>query len=158
MMLKILLTGTRISNGITWSPNYQIFYFIDTPTRQVTGFDYDLETGQISNPRPVVCVPQELGWPDGMTADMEGMLWVAMWGGAKITRWNPSTGQLLEAFSIPALNVTACAFGGPDLTDLYITSARKGMNAMQLGEYPLSGGLFRLQTGIQGLPTFAFGK
>ena len=92
--LKTLLTGLRISNGLTWSPDHQTFYHIDTPTRQVTAFDYDLATGNLANPRPVISIPPELGWPDGMTSDAEGMLWVAMWGGAKLTRWNPATGQL----------------------------------------------------------------
>ncbi len=155
--LKTLLTGVRISNGLTWSPDYQTFYYIDTPTRQVTAFDYDLATGNIANPRPVVNVPPKLGWPDGMASDSEGMLWVAMWGGAKLTRWNPATGQLLEAIPVPALNVTSCVFGGPDLTDLYITSARKGMSAEQLAKVPLSGGLFRIHTKIKGMPTFEFG-
>lgn len=155
--LKTLLTGVRISNGLTWSPDYQTFYYIDTPTRQVTAFDYDLATGNIANPRPVVNVPPKFGWPDGMASDSEGMLWVAMWGGAKLTRWNPATGQLLEAIPVPALNVTSCVFGGPDLTDLYITSARKGMSAEQLAKVPLSGGLFRIHTKIKGMPTFEFG-
>jgi len=155
--LKTLLTGVRISNGLTWSPDYQTFYYIDTPTRQVTAYDYDLATGNIANPHPVVNVPIKLGWPDGMTSDAEGMLWVAMWGGAKLTRWDPSTGQLLEAIPVPALNATSCIFGGSDLTDLYITSARKGMSGGQLVEYPLSGGLFRVKTEIQGMPTFTFG-
>ena len=155
--LKTLLTGVRISNGLTWSPDYQTFYYIDTPTRQVTAFDYDLVTGNIANPRPVVNVPPKLGWPDGMASDSEGMLWVAMWGGAKLTRWNPATGQLLEAIPVPALNVTSCVFGGPDLTDLYITSARKGMSAEQLAKVPLSGGLFRIRTKMRGMPTFEFG-
>lgn len=155
--LKTLLTGVRISNGLTWSPDYQTFYYIDTPTRQVTAFDYDLATGNIANPRPVVNVPPKLGWPDGMTSDAEGMLWVALWGGAKLTRWNPATGQLLEAIPVPAMNVTSCVFGGPDLTDLYITSARKGMSAEQQAKYPLSGGLFRIRTKMRGMPTFEFG-
>jgi sugar lactone lactonase YvrE len=154
--LKILLTGLRISNGLTWSPDNQTFYFIDTPSRQVTAFDYDLATGNIASPRPVVNVPPELGWPDGMTSDSEGMLWVAMWGGAKLTRWNPATGQLLEAIPVPALNISSCVFGGPDLTDLFITSACKGMTAAQMKKYPLTGGLFCIRTNIQGMPTFAF--
>ena len=155
--LKTLLTGVRISNGLTWSPDYQTFYFIDTPTRQVTAFDYDLETGNIAHPRPVVNIPPELGWPDGMTSDAEGMLWVAMWGGAKLTRWDPVTGQLLEAIPVPALNVTSCVFGGPDLTDLYITSARKGISVEQLARYPLSGGLFHIRTKMRSMPSFVFG-
>jgi sugar lactone lactonase YvrE len=155
--LKTLLTGTRISNGLTWSPNYQTFYHIDTPTRQVTAYDYDLASGEIANPRLAVNIPPRLGWPDGMTSDMEGMLWVAMWGGEKLTRWNPATGDLLEAIAFPALNVTSCVFGGPNMTDLYITSARKGLNAEQLAKYPLSGGLFRIRTKVRGMQSFVFG-
>ena len=104
--VKTLLTGTRISNGLAWSPDYRTFYHIDTPTRTVTAYDYDLATGGIANPRPAVSVPPALGWPDGMTSDTEGMLWVAMWGGAKLTRWNPSTGALLAEIPLPAFNVS----------------------------------------------------
>ena len=152
-----LLTGMRIANGLAWSPDYHTFYFIDTPTRTVMAYDYDLATGAIANPRLAISVPPALGWPDGMTSDLQGQIWVAMWGGAKLTRWNPVTGQLLETIPFPALNVSSCAFGGPDMTDLYVTSARKEMQAGQLAKYPLSGGLFRIRTDIQGLPTFPFG-
>ncbi len=154
--IKTLLKNTRISNGLAWSPDYRTFYFVDTPTRTVMAYDYALTSGGISNPRPVLSIPPELGWPDGMTSDIEGMLWVAMWGGAKLTRWNPLTGKLLKQIPLPALNVTSCAFGGSDLTDLYVTTARKDMDRDQLREYPLSGGLFRLQTNIQGMPTFEY--
>jgi sugar lactone lactonase YvrE len=154
--VKTLLTGRRISNGLTWSPDQHTFYFIDTPTRLVMAYDYDLAAGGIANPRPVVSVPPGLGWPDGMTSDAEGLLWVAMWGGAKLTRWNPATGQLVAEIPIPAFNVSSCCFGGPDLTDLYVTSARKGMDTKQLAKYPLTGGLFRVRTDIQGMPTFEF--
>ena len=155
--LKTLLSGTRIANGLAWSPDYCTFYFIDTPTRAVLAYDYDLASGAIANPRLAISIPPALGWPDGMTSDSQGQLWVALWGGAKLTRWNPDSGQLLETIPFPALNVSSCAFGGPDMTDLYVTSARKEMDAGQLAKYPLSGGLFRLRTNIQGLPTFAFG-
>jgi sugar lactone lactonase YvrE len=155
--LKTLLRGTSISNGLSWSPDHGIFYYIDTPTRTVMAYDYDLAAGEIANPRRVVSVPPDLGWPDGMTSDTEGKLWVAMWGGAKLTRWDPANGKLLAEIPFPALNVSACAFGGPDLTDLYVTSARKGMNPEQIAKYPLSGGLFRIKTNMQGIPTFEFG-
>jgi sugar lactone lactonase YvrE len=155
-VLKTLLTGVRISNGLAWSPDYKTFYHIDTPSRQITAFDYDLASGELEAPRTVVTVPSELGWPDGMTSDSVGTLWVAMWGGAKITRWNPGTGQLMDTIPVPAFNVTSCVFGGPNLTDLYITSARKGMSAEQLTIFPASGGLFRIKTGMIGMPTFAF--
>jgi sugar lactone lactonase YvrE len=155
--VKTLLCGLHISNGLTWSPDYRTFYHIDTPTRNVMAYDYDLATGEIANPRPAIPVPPGLGWPDGMTSDSEGMLWVAMWGGAKLTRWNPHTGQLLAEIPFPAFNVSCCVFGGPDLNDLYVTSARKEMTTKQLANYPLSGGLFRIRTNIQGMPTFEFG-
>ena len=155
--LQVLLHPVGISNGLAWSPDRGTFYYIDTPTRLVMAYDYDLETGAIANPRPAVRVPAELGWPDGMTADAQGMLWVALWGGASLTRWDPSNGRLLERIPFPALNVTSCAFGGPDGRDLYVTSARKGMRAAQLAEYPFSGGLFRVRTGVEGQPAFAYG-
>jgi sugar lactone lactonase YvrE len=156
--LKTPLTGVRISNGLAWSPDYTTLYYIDTPTRTVMAYDYDLATGDISQPREAVHMPAELGWPDGMTSDTEGHLWIAMWGGAVLSKWDPASGRLLQTIPLPALNVTSCAFGGEGLTDLYITSARKGMTEEQLSKYPLTGGLFRLQTEVKGMPTFAYGN
>lgn len=155
--LKVLLTGVRISNGLAWSPDHATLYHIDTPTRTVMAYPYDLTSGNISRPREAVHVPEELGWPDGMTSDTLGNLWIAMWAGAALTRWDPASGRLLEKIPVPALNVTACAFGGESCTDLYITSARKGMNDEQLARYPFTGGLFRLPTNVKGMPAFSFG-
>ncbi len=151
-----LLDGIRISNGLAWSPDTRTFYYIDTPTRQVKAFDYDLSTGQIANPRVAVQVPKSLGWPDGMTSDTEGNLWIAIWGGAQVTRWNPSTGQLLAQIPVPALYTSSCVFGGRDMNELYVTSARVGMSEADLVKYPLSGGLFKIETKIVGMPTFEF--
>ena len=91
-----------------------------------------------------------------MTSDMQGNLWIAMWGGAQVTKWDPNTGKLLGQIPIPALNVSACVFGGRDLNVLYITTARKGMDEAGLKRYPLTGGLFRLEMKVAGMPTFAF--
>ncbi len=154
--VKILLRGLRISNGLTWSPDYQTFYFIDTPTRQVLAFDYDLAEGNIENPRTVVAIPESMGWPDGMTSDEHGNLWIALWGGAAVSIWKPSDGSLLEKITLPAKNVTACCFGGANLDEVYITSARKGLSTQELVEYPLSGGLFCLKRGVAGIPTFTY--
>lgn len=151
-----ILGNVTISNGLAWSPDHKTFYYIDTPTRQVRAFDYDLDTGAIANSRVVISVPESLGWPDGMTSDMQGNLWIAMWGGAQVTQWDPRTGQLLEQIPVPAKNVSSCVFGGKDLNELYLTSARVGLDEGALGQYPLTGGLFRLQTGVEGMPTFAF--
>ena len=152
-----MLDGIRISNGLAWSPDYKTFYYIDTPTREVKAFDYDLSTGQIANSRVVITVPESLGWPDGMTSDMGGNLWIAIWGGAQVTRWNPRTGQLLEQIPLPAKNVTSCIFGGDNLDELYITSARVGLDDADLAAYRHSGSLMRVTTKVQGMPTFEFG-
>jgi len=151
-----LLSGITISNGLTWSPDHKTFYYTDTPTRQVTAFDYDLSTGQIANPRPAVRVPDGLGWPDGMTSDTDGNLWIAMWGGAQVTKWDPRTGRLLEQIPMPVLQPSSCIFGGADLNELYVTSARKGLSQEKLQEYPLSGGVFKITTDVTGMPTFQF--
>jgi sugar lactone lactonase YvrE len=152
-----LLSGVTISNGLAWSPDHKTFYYIDTPTREVKAFDYDLASGQISNPRAAIHIPESLGWPDGMTSDTDGNLWIAIWGGAQITKWNPGTGKLLEQIPVPALQTSSCVFGGEDRNELYVTSARKGMNEADLKKYPLSGGLFKVITNVAGMPTFEFG-
>ncbi|MCQ3937531.1 MAG: SMP-30/gluconolactonase/LRE family protein [Chloroflexi bacterium] len=152
-----LLDGIRISNGLAWSPDHKTFYYIDTPTREVKAFDYDGVTGQIANLRIAVRVPESLGWPDGMTSDTEGSLWIAMWGGAQVTRWNPNSGQLLEQIPVPALQTSSCVFGGKNMNELFVTSARVGMSDADIEKYPLSGGLFRVVTKVEGMPTFEFG-
>lgn len=154
--LTRLRQGLVISNGLAWSPDSRTMYHIDTPTRTVAAFDYDIETGTLSRQRLAFGVPADLGWPDGMTSDLEGNLWIAMWGGAKVTRWNPA-GRLLDQISVPALNTSACVFGGPGLSELYVTSARKDMSESRLAEYPMSGGLFRIATDVTGMETFQFG-
>jgi sugar lactone lactonase YvrE len=151
-----LFGGVTISNGLTWSPDHKTFYHIDTPTRKVQAFDYDLATGQIANPRVVIHVPEALGWADGMTSDTDGNLWIAMWAGAQVTKWNPNTGQLLEQVPVPAFQTSSCIFGGKDMNELYVTSARKGMSEADLKKYPLSGGLFKVETKVTGMPTFEF--
>lgn len=152
-----LLDGIRISNGLAWSPDYKTFYYIDTPTREVKAFDYDMRAGEIANPRVAIRIPGQMGWSDGMTSDMDGSLWIAMWGGAQVTKWNPNTGQLLESIPVPALQTSSCVFGGKDGNELYVTSARVGMSDADLKKYPLSGGLFKVISNVGGMPTFEFG-
>lgn len=152
-----LLDGITISNGLAWSPDHKTLYYIDTPTQEVRAFDYDVATGQIANPRVAIRAGESIGWLDGMTSDTEGNLWIAMWGGAQVTKWNPDTGKLLEQFPVPALHTSCPVFGGRDMNELYITSARKGMSEVDLIKYPLSGGLFRVVTKIEGMQTFEFG-
>jgi len=151
-----LLGNVNISNGLTWSLDYKTLYYIDTPTHEVKAFDYDLETGAIANMRVVVQLSDSLGHPDGMTSDMQGNLWIAMWGGAQVTKWNPNTGQLLEQIPVPAKNVSSCVFGGKSGNELFITSARVGLDEDTLKQYPLTGGVFRLETNVEGMPMFEF--
>jgi sugar lactone lactonase YvrE len=146
-----------ISNGLAWSPDHKFMYLIDTPTKKVTRFDYDGETGAIENPVAVIEFKEGHGYPDGMTIDDEGMLWIAHWAGAQVSRWNPETGEQLSSISVPALNVTSCTFGGADLKTLYITTARKNMTKEELEKYPLTGGLFKIETDVKGSPAYSFG-
>ena len=152
-----LMGNVTISNGMAWSPDHKTFYYIDTPTRKVMSFDYDVETGAIADPRVAIHIPDlSLGWPDGMTSDTHGNLWIAMWGGAQVTKWDPNTGKLLEQIPVPAKNVSSAIFGGKNRNELYLTSARKGLDDATLAEYPLTGGVFRLETNVEGMPTFEF--
>ncbi len=139
---KIVISKVTISNGMAWSKDGSTFYFIDTPSSEVIAYDYDLNTGQIKNKRVVISIPIAEGFPDGMTIDTEGMLWVAHWGGWQVTRWNPLTGKQLHSISLPAAKITSCTFGGAHLTDLYITSAKVGLSSQELMEQPLAGSLF----------------
>lgn len=146
------LDSVTISNGIIWSLDSKTMYYIDTPTRQVKAFDFEPATGEISNGRIVVNIPKENGAPDGMTIDEQGMLWIGHWGGGMVGRYNPESGEMIQKIEVPALNVTACAFGGEKLDQLYITTASVGMSEEQMQEYPLAGGLFVAEPGVRGVP------
>jgi sugar lactone lactonase YvrE len=135
-------TGITISNGLDWSLDKKTFYYIDTPTFKVDAFDYDNETGEISNRRTVIEIPKEEGFPDGMCIDAAGMLWIAHWGGWQVTRWDPATGKKIDAIKLPVSQVTSCCFGGENLDSLYVTCAREGLTEAQLDKEPLAGSLF----------------
>ncbi len=151
------IQNVTISNGIAWSLNHCVFYYIDTPTQEIVAYDYDTATGIISNKRTVITVAEEQGHPDGMTIDTEGMLWIALWGGWKITRWNPYTGKKLLEIKLPVSKVSSCIFGGPGLEDLFITTAAKDLTEQELKEQPLSGSVFVIKNcGFKGLPTYHF--
>ncbi len=146
-----------ISNGLAWSPDQTTMYHVDSPTKTVSAFDYTAASGDISNKRVVITLNAEQGFPDGMTIDSEGMIWLAHWAGQRVCRWDPVRGERLEEFRTPAPHTSCCCFGGPDLSDLYITTARQGLTQRQLEAYPLSGHLFRMKTNVVGMPTYAYG-
>lgn len=144
------LGDVAISNGICWSHDHKKMYYIDTPLKTVDSFDFDAATGHISNRKTLVTFSESDGSPDGMTIDSDGNLWVAHWGASKVTQWNPNTGKLLRTIPIPAAKVSSVAFGGPDLTDLYVTTASKGDPAP-------AGALFRVTgLGVKGVPAYEF--
>ncbi len=170
---RVMISGATNSNGLAWSPGGETFYWIDTPTRCVSAFDYDKETGDISRPkanrRIVIRFPEEnspnpegspegaaWGRPDGMTIDAEGMLWIAHWHGSRVTRWNPHTGELLDTVWLPVSRVTSVAFGGKELDTLFITTASKGMTPEEKEREPDAGGLFVVQPSVKGLPPDRF--
>ena len=147
-----------ISNGICLTADHQKMYYTDSPTQKVIAFDYDVNTGNISNEKLVIKMPIELGTPDGMAIDEEGMLWIAHWGGYSVGRWNPETGELLARIEVPAPNVTSCAFVGENLDILYITTASVEMSPKQEQACPLAGGIFMAIPGVKGTKNFFFGK
>lgn len=147
-----MLENLTISNGIVWNRESNRLYFTDTPTQQVWAFDYDEESGGISNKQVIIEIPEEDGAPDGMTLDADGNLWVALHGAGAVGQYNPASGELLQKVKVPAPNTTSCAFGGENLDELYITTARDGMNEEQLNIYPESGGIFSVKLEVKGLP------
>lgn len=148
-------TDVTISNGLGWSPDRRTMYYIDSPTYRIDAFDYDVTSGAISNRRHHVEIPRSWGLPDGMTVDEEGFLWVAFWGGSAVRRLAPD-GRVDATVRFPVTQVTSCAFGGPDLSDLFVTSARSALSEAALSEQPLAGGLFRVRPGVRGLPSPPF--
>jgi sugar lactone lactonase YvrE len=116
--LREVLTGVTISNGIGWSPDGSLMYYIDTRTHNVDVFDFD---GLPSGRRRFATI-ERAGWPDGLALDDEGGVWVALWGGSSVRRYAPDA-ALDDVIDVPALNVTSCCFGGPDRNRLFITTA-----------------------------------
>lgn len=143
-------TGIGISNGIGWSPDNKTMYFTDTPARVIYAYDFDLATGAIENRRTFVQVPEEEGFPDGLTVDSEGFIWSAHWDGWKITRYDP-TGKVEREIQVLVQRPTSCTFGGAELNELYLTSASVGLSQAALKDQPLAGDLFRLKVEVKGL-------
>jgi sugar lactone lactonase YvrE len=147
-------TGYGITNGPAFSPDGTVMYHSDT-LRQVTYvFDLDAD-GKAANRRTFLQFGEGDGHPDGMTVDSEGCLWIAFWGGWCVRRFSPG-GELLQTIEVPVEQPSSCAFGGPDLDRLYVTSATKGLDAAALEMQPKAGGLFMLTPGVQGLADVPF--
>jgi sugar lactone lactonase YvrE len=150
-----LLEGVSISNGLAWSPDERTLYFVDTWTRSIDAFDYDIVAGDIANRRRFAqLAPDDSA--DGITVDTEGHVWAAFYRGGAVRRYAPD-GRLAATLELPVSAVTSCIFGGPDLADLYITTGRHGLAADQLELEPHAGAVFRCRPGVTGVPTHRFG-
>ncbi len=147
--------GFHVSNGLGWSPDDRIFYFADSGAGRIYAYDYDIDTGAIAGKRVFVEAPQGAGMPDGLAVDAEGFVWAAHWDGWSVARYDPD-GRVDRVINLPVPRPTSCAFGGPDMTTLYVTSARIRLSVQQLAEAPLSGSVFAIQTGVRGLPEVPF--
>jgi sugar lactone lactonase YvrE len=151
-----MVPNVTISNGIVWSADRRRMYYIDTPDRRIDVFDYDDASGVVTNRRECVPVPESMGYPDGMAIDDAGNLWVALFGGGRVACWNPQTTDLIAEVRLPVSNVTSCAFGGADRDELFITTARNGLDDAELAAQPQAGSLFWARPGARGTATFAF--
>lgn len=157
LSLRVLLKDVRISNGIAWSLDGRTMYYIDTPTMRVAAFDFDAVNGNISNERVAFTIPPGTGSPDGCTMDSEGKLWIAQWGGSRVVRYDVDTGAVLAIVHLPTAHVSSVAFGGENLDDLYITTAKEYMDEATRAAQPLAGHVFIVRkSGFKGLPSLAF--
>jgi sugar lactone lactonase YvrE len=144
--VTVVLAGVTISNGLEWSPDGARAYYVDTPTLEISVFGYD---GQLRDRRPFARTEAH---PDGLTVDAEGGVWVALYDGSAVLRFD-ATGRLDARIDVPAGRVTACTFGGADLDRLFITTSREGMAP---GEEPAAGSLYAADPGVRGLPAREF--
>jgi sugar lactone lactonase YvrE len=147
----VVLEGVTISNGLEWSPDGVLAYYTDTATQQVAVFDFDEASG-LTGRRTFVSIPEEDGAPDGLTVDAQGGVWIALNQGGEVRRYTPA-GVLDAKVEVPVRGVTACAFGGPALDELFITTSREGLAP---GDEPRAGSLFRAAVGVRGRPVREF--
>lgn len=138
---KVLIKGTTISNGIDFSIDGKYMYFVDTPTQKVSRYHYDVETGDIEFDKDIISFKSE-SVPDGICRDNNDMLWVAEWGGYKVSKWNPYTGEKIMEILLPCKNVTSCCIGGKNNEWLYVTTAKHDDGTES---EPLAGGLFKIK-------------
>lgn len=142
-----VITGVTISNGIGWSPDERLMYYVDSPTRRIDVLDYDPVSGALGDRRTFASLPDGEAMPDGLAVDAEGGVWVALWGGSAVHRYD-ADGRLDRVVEVPHVNVTSCAFGGPGLDLLFVTAAA--------GPGAAEGALYRGPAGVAGLPVHPF--
>lgn len=149
---RVVLEGLALPNGMGWSPDDSTYYLIDTFNHVVWAFDFDLAAGSLRNQRALHRFKPPTQ-PDGMSVDTDGNLWIAIWGGAQLVQLSPG-GDVLRTIALPVQQPSSCAFGGPDLTTLYVTSAREGQ---ELPGDALDGSVLAVTgLGATGLPVHGF--
>jgi L-arabinonolactonase len=153
---KQMVDGIICSNALCWSPDDRLMYYADSWRRTVWAWDFELETGTIRNRRVFIEVPPSEGVPDGATVDVEGFIWVALWDGWQVVRYDPA-GRARQSVKLPVARPTCPMFGGSRLDTIYLTSASIGLSDAQLKEQPLAGSLFAFEPGVPGLPEMRFG-
>ena len=149
------LDGLTISNGLGWSPDGGTMYLADSIPGVVHAFAFDAAQGRISGGRVLITIPEEVGAPDGLTVDTAGDLWVAVYGGGCVRRYAPN-GLLRQVLEVPAEQSTCCAFGGPGLSRLYVTTATEGWSSERRRAEPAAGLVYRLDTDAIGRPALPF--
>jgi sugar lactone lactonase YvrE len=149
LTVRRVLSRVTVSNGIDWSPDGHTMYYVDTGTRRIDCFDFDVAAGSVTRRRPFAKIEAGQGDPDGLTVDSEGGIWVALWGGWAIRRYHPS-GDLDAVVELPTSMVTSVAFGGVDLRDLFVTTARRPESPEDAARQPHAGGVFRLRVDVPG--------
>jgi sugar lactone lactonase YvrE len=154
MRIEKKLEDVTISNGLAWTNDKTIFYFIDSPTQTVVAFDYDDESAAIKNRRVALDFRDVEGIPDGMCIDCEDKLWVAFFDGRAVRHCDPQSGEILETIDVPASKVTCTAFGGDDYRDLIITT---GSIETDMSRYPDAGSVFKVKVDVPGPPPVRFG-
>ncbi len=149
--VDVTLRDVTISNGLQWNRAGDTVFYADTPTGRVDSFSFDPAPAAFTDRRTFTEISGG-GNPDGMAIDEEDGIWVALWGGSAVHRYDPA-GRLDLVVQLPVTNVTACAFGGPDLRTLFITTSRQGLDA---DDQPEAGAVFRYDAGVRGAPQHAF--
>jgi sugar lactone lactonase YvrE len=150
------LAGVTLSNGIEWDTDGRTMLYIDSRSQRVDTIEYDLDSGRLGTRRPLIPIAVDDGLPDGMAMDAEGGLWVCLWGAGRVQRFGPD-GTPDVAVVVPATQTTSCAFGGPDLATLYVTTAREGFTPADAEEQSLAGGIFAARVAVPGLLPHRFG-
>lgn len=151
----LVLDGLTIPNGPCWSPDGHTMYLVDSRFGAIFAFAFDAHQGSISERKELIRIPEEYGWPDGMTVDNAGDLWIALYRGGCVRRYT-CDGELRQVLKVPIEDTTCCAFGGDGLGQLYVTTATQGWSVEQREAEPGAGIVYRLSTDATGRPAEAF--